>query len=131
MSILYVRLSNSLWGSDVLLILEFINIVFIVVLYLYWIHYIFIYFLVISFSQYKEYMSCLISFNKFLDVLIAFTCGRAINNLWSISLGVNILSRVAMSKGRPLAYVDLIGNISLLKALRVHSLPSYTAYALS
>ena len=36
-----------------------------------------------------------------------------------------------MSKGRPLPYVDLIGNISLLKALRVHSRPSYTAYALS
>ena len=36
-----------------------------------------------------------------------------------------------MFKGRPLPYVDLIGNVSLLKALRVHSRPSYTAYALS
>ena len=39
-----VRLSNSLSGSDVLLFLGFINIVFILVLYLYWIHYFVIYF---------------------------------------------------------------------------------------
>ena len=38
-------------------------------------------FLVISFARYKEYMICLISFSKFLDVLPAFTCARAIGNL--------------------------------------------------
>ena len=37
--------------------------------------------LVISSSRYKEYMICLISFSKFSDVLPAFTCGRAIDNL--------------------------------------------------
>ena len=42
--ILSIRLSNSLWGSDVLLILEFINIVFIFALYLYQIYFILIYF---------------------------------------------------------------------------------------
>ena len=35
-------------------------------------------FLVISFAQYKEYIICQISFSKFLDVLPAFTCVRAI-----------------------------------------------------
>ena len=48
-------------------------------------------FLVISFAQYKEYIICLISFSKFSDVLPAFTCARAIGNLWSICLEVNIL----------------------------------------
>ena len=52
------RLSDSLWGSDVLLFLEFLNIVFIFVLYLYWIYY--IAFLVISLAWYQEYMICLI-----------------------------------------------------------------------
>ena len=36
-------------------------------------------------------MICMISFNKFWDVLPTFTCSRAIDNLWSICLGVNIL----------------------------------------
>ena len=61
------------------------------VLQLYWIHYIVIHFLVTSFSRYKEYMICLISFNKFSDVLPAFTCASATGNLWIISLRVNIL----------------------------------------
>ena len=86
------RLSNSLWGSDVLLFLEFINIVsilfynfieFIVVLYI---------FLLISFARYKQYMICLISFSTFSDVLPAFTCASAIGNLWSICLWLNIFS---------------------------------------
>ena len=38
-------------------------------------------FLVISFSRYKEYMICLISFNKSSDLLPAFTYARAIGNL--------------------------------------------------
>ena len=50
-------------GSDVLLFLEFINIIFIFLLYLHWIHYIVIHFLVIYFARYKECMICLISFN--------------------------------------------------------------------
>ena len=78
--------------SDVLLFLEFINIVsilfynfieFIILLYT---------FLVISFARYKEYMICLISFSKFSDVLPAFTCASAIGNLWKIRLGIHILS---------------------------------------
>ena len=48
-------------------------------------------FLVISFDWYKEYIICLISFCKFSEVLPAFTYPRAIGNLWSICLGVNIL----------------------------------------
>ena len=96
-SYLSVKLSNSLWGSDFLLFLELINVVFIFVLYLYWIHYILYTFLVISFARYKEYMICLILFNKFSDVLPAFTCARTIGNLWSICLGVNIL-RLEWSK---------------------------------
>ena len=35
----------------------------------------------VTFSKYKEYMICAISFKKFLDVLPAFTCARAIVNL--------------------------------------------------
>ena len=69
-------------------------------------------FLVISFSQYKKSMVCLISFSKFSDVLPAFTCTRAIGNVWSICLGVNILSH--------LPCLDFIGSIPLLKALRVN-----------
>ena len=33
------------------------------------------------FTQYKEYMVCLILFRKFSDVLPAFVCARAIGNL--------------------------------------------------
>ena len=85
------RLSNSLWGSDALIFLEFVNIVsilfynfteFILLLHT---------FLVISFGRYKEYMICLSSFNKFLGVLPAFTYAGAIGNLWSICLGLKIL----------------------------------------
>ena len=68
-------------------------------------------FLVISFARYKEYMIYLIAFSNFSDVLPAFACAIANGNLWSICLQVNILG--------PLPCVDLIGNISLLKELRV------------
>ena len=37
-------------------------------------------------------MIFLVSFSKFSDVLPAFTCARAINNLLGICVGVNILS---------------------------------------
>ena len=85
------RLSNSLWGLDVLLFPEFVNIVsilfyssieFIVFLYT---------FLVISFTQCKKYMIW-ISFSTILDVLSAFTCASAIGDIWSIPLGVSNLS---------------------------------------
>ena len=75
--ILSERLSNTLWGLDVLLFPKFINtlsflpysfIEFIILLYN---------FLVISFAWYKEYMVCLISCSKCPDILSAFTCARA------------------------------------------------------
>ena len=37
-------------------------------------------------------MICLISFSKFSDVVPAFTCASASNNLWRICLGNNIFS---------------------------------------
>ena len=56
---------------------------------------------------------------------------RAIGNLWSICLRVNILSCLAKSKGHkanigggPFPCVAFIGNIPLLKAFRVNSQPS-------
>ena len=61
--------------------------------------------LVISFAQYKEYVICLISFSKFSDVLLAFTCARAIGNVWSICLGVNIF--------KPYIYFDLTSDTTL------------------
>ena len=88
--ILSERFSNGLWGSEVWLFSELINIVFILI-------YEFIEFtiflhtsLVIYFSQYKEHIIYLISFRKFSDVLPAFTCARVISNLWSICLEVKI-----------------------------------------
>ena len=53
-------------------------------------------FLVTCFDWYKEKTVCLISFNIFSELLLAFTCARAIGNLWSIYLGVNILSPVPL-----------------------------------
>ena len=55
--------------------------------------------LVISFARCREYIICLISFNKFSDALPAFTCARAIGNHWSFCFVVNIL--------RPLLYFAL------------------------
>ena len=88
--ILSERLNNSLWGSDLLLFLELIKVS---ILYYTFIEFIILLytFLVISFARYKEYMIWRISFSKFSDVLPAFTCARAVGNLWSICLGVDIL----------------------------------------
>ena len=106
--ILSKRSINSLWGSHVLLFSEFLNVVsilfynfidFIILLYT---------FFVISFYRYKEYMICLISFSKVAYVLPAFTCARAIGNLWSIFLGVNNLMLLAKSGGRPLPFCCLL-----------------------
>ena len=75
------RLSNTLWASGVLLFSNFTNklsllfynfIELIILLYP---------FLIISFAQYKEYMICLILFNKFSDVLPAFTSASVIGLL--------------------------------------------------
>ena len=77
----FERLRNSVLGSDVLLFLEFINMVcilfynfteFIILLYA---------FLVIYFARCRKYMNCLISFSKFSDVLPVFTSASAISNL--------------------------------------------------
>ena len=86
------RFSNSLWGSSILSFSEFISIASL--LFYNFIEFIILLntLLVIAFAQYKEYKICLISFSKFSDVLPAFTCASAIGNIWSICLGVNILS---------------------------------------
>ena len=114
--ILPESLNNSLLYPDILLFSKVINIVSIL-------YYTFIKpiklictFLVISFAWYKEYMIWWISFNNFSDVLPACTCASATGSLWSIRLGLNILS--------PFTCVDLNGNIPLLKVLTVNSRPS-------
>ena len=86
-------------------------------------------FLVISFGRYKKYLSCLISFKKFLDVLPAFTCASAIGNLSSICLGVSILILEWLGtlpeKRLPSIFVE---NILLSKALRTLFLHSRRLY---
>ena len=77
----------------------------------------------------------MISFSKFSDVLRAFTCARAIGNLWSIWLGGNILSCLWSVTLRsdtlatrskilviPFPYF-LFGNIWVSKASRTICLP--------
>ena len=54
-------------------------------------------------------MICLIPLNKFSDALHAFICARAIGNLWSNCLGVNIFN--------PLALVSF--SAALFLALRI------------
>ena len=124
-SLFYLQgyLDICLWGSDVLLCSEFVDILSIFVLYLYWIHYVLIYFfgnlfcsIQIYFAQYKRYTICLISFCKFSDVLPVFTSARAIGNRLSINIGVNIFS--------PCPFFSFIGKILLRKALIVSSRPS-------
>ena len=70
-------------------------------------------------------MICMISFSKFSDVLPAFTCERAIGNIWSICLGVDNwgleLSEILSEKPMPSIF---IGNVFLSKALRTLSLSS-------
>ena len=53
-------------------------------------------FLVIFFDWYKEWTICLIAINKFPKLLSVFIYDGAIGNLWSIWLGVNILSPVPL-----------------------------------
>ena len=72
LKIFFERLSNSPRGSDVLLFLEFINIVSFLFYNLIEFILLFYTFLVSSFARYKEYMICLISFSKLSDVLPTF-----------------------------------------------------------
>ena len=58
----------------------------------------------------------LISFSKFMEVSPAFTCAKGVGNVWSICLEINILITSP--------FVAFVGNIPLLKALRVNSWPS-------
>ena len=75
-------MSSSLWGSDVLLFSEFINIVSIL-LYSFFEFIILLHtFLVISFDGYREYIICLVSFSKSSDVLFVFTSASANGNLF-------------------------------------------------
>ena len=81
------RLSNNLWGSDVLLFLEFLNKVFILfynfidlIILLYT-------FLVLSFARYKEYTIWHILFIKFPDVLPVFTSAKELNSFKQLFRG--------------------------------------------
>ena len=77
------------------------------------IHYIVIHFFSNFFSSIQRICEIIwqISFSKFSDVLLAFTCASAIDDLWSICLGVNILI--------PFPCVSFpVGNIFLSKTLR-------------
>ena len=91
--ILYASFRNILWESEVLLFLEFINIFLVSILFCNFIEFIKLWHtsLVTSFCQYKEYMIWVVEFNKFSDVLPAFTCASSIRNVWSIFLRVSIL----------------------------------------
>ena len=92
-------------------------------------------FLVISFAPYKECIICLISFSTFSDVLPAFTCARAISNLWNLCLvfwaaygrtpyGQRGATRATWSEVLQSPFTCfLIRNIPLLKALRTFYLP--------
>ena len=114
-----LKLSDSLWRSDVLLFSEYINIVSILfynfikpIILLYT-------FLVNFFARYKTYMIWRISFSKFSDVLPAFTCTNTIDNLLiSICLSVNILRLEWKKSEKPVLLVLLIRNILFAKASR-------------
>ena len=73
-------------------------------------------------------MICLVSFSKFSDMLPAFTCARAIGNLWRICLGDVLrldLSKTLSEKHVPSIF---IGSLPLSKASRTLSLQSKSAY---
>ena len=126
-SVLSVTLSNSLRRRDVLLFLEFINIVFVFTIC--FIKFTTLMYIFLVILWYKNYMIFLISFSKFSDVLTAFTSARAINNLWSICLGVNTFrlewSETLSEKPVPLIFIK---NIFLSEALRILPLPSQKDY---
>ena len=87
--------SNNLYEWEVLIFSEFINIYpfynicidLVILLHT---------FLVIYFARYKEETNWLTFFSKFFDVLPEFKCESAISSLWSISIGVNIISKSSL-----------------------------------
>ena len=85
-------------------------------------------FLVSSFSRYKENIIFLNWFSSFSNVLPAFTCPRAIGNLWSIWVGANIFNNE--SEGRPVTSICRYQKIPLLEALRNIPLPLWSAFKL-
>ena len=109
--ILSKKLSNSLGGSDVLLFLEFVNIV--CILFYNWMEFIILLrtFLVTSFSWCKEYLIWDIPISRFSDVLPYFTCESATSNLWGICLGVNILISLRFCWLLKLRIFSIIWNI--------------------
>ena len=96
-------------------------------------------FFVISFAQHKEYITCLISFSKFPDVLPVFTRASATGNYWSICSGLNILrfewsetlglkTLATQSKILVITF-PCFGKITLSKALRTFCLPLRSSIA--
>ena len=59
-----------------------------------------------------------------LDLLPAYTCARANDNLWGICLGVSILRRKTKCEGSPVPLTSGNGNITLLNVWRTFPLPS-------
>ena len=90
--VLSERLSNNIWGSDLLLFLEFINKYSLYIITLLNSLYSYIHLLVISFVRYKECMIWRSSFSRFTDVLPAFISARGIDKLWRICLELKISS---------------------------------------
>ena len=129
--ILSVGLSNSLWGSDVLIFSEFINIVSIL-------FYNFIEFIIlllitlyISFARYREYIICMSSFSKFPDVLPAFSCASAIDNLWSICLDVSILKSLPYFALYLASDSKRISNFFSLKSFELKSFESLWIFCIT
>ena len=69
---LSLRLSNNLWGLDALLFFEFINIVFIFVLFFYWINYIAIFFFSNFFCLIHLWESDALLFLEFTNIVFIF-----------------------------------------------------------
>ena len=122
-SFLSVRLSDSLWESDVLLFLEFINLVFTLFYNFIEIIMLLYAFLVIFFAWCKAYLIWRILVSKFSDVLLAFTCESAIGKLWSLCLEINFFN--------PFPCDSFNENIPLLKAVKINFPRSLRAFALS
>ena len=97
------RLSKGLWGLDVLLFWEFLNIASILFYNFIEIIILFYNFSVISFAWFKKYiMMWGISFSKFSDVSPVFTWTTTIGSLWNICLGLNILRCEQSSRSKTL-----------------------------
>ena len=99
-STLSEKLNNSQWWSDVLLFLEFVNIVSI--LFYNFIEFIILLhtFLVFFFLDPKNKWFDRFHLVSFSDLLSDFPCATAISNLWSVCLEINTLTREDKSKER-------------------------------